>query len=174
MADELSHLNEKGEVRMVDVGAKPVTVREATAEAMVFMRPDTKARLFANQLDKGDALATVRIAAIMAVKRTPDLIPLCHPLAISGVDVAVTSESEGAMITVAVRTSGQTGVEMEAMTAAAIGGLALYDMIKGLDRLASIGAVRLLAKSGGASGTWTRGPGREGQTEPNEGRGVTL
>lgn len=156
MSDDFSHLNESGEVRMVDVGAKAVTERMATARAEMILSAETKRRLFANDMPKGDALATVRIAAIMAVKRTPELIPLCHPLSITGVEVGISESDTGADIEVTVSTSGQTGVEMEAMTGCTVGALALYDMVKGLDRFASIGAVRLLAKSGGASGTWTR------------------
>ncbi len=154
MTDGFSHLNEDGEVRMVDVGSKPESERVATAESTLTMAADVVERLFAGKLPKGDALATVRVAAIMAVKRTPDLIPLCHPIAVTGVDVVIERESTGARIEVTVRTVGSTGVEMEAMTGASVGALALYDMIKGLDRSAQVREVRLLAKSGGASGTW--------------------
>jgi cyclic pyranopterin monophosphate synthase len=156
MSDGFSHLNDQGEVHMVDVGHKPVTLREATAAGVVEIAPETADRLFAGSLPKGDALASVRLAAIMGAKRTSDLIPLCHPISISAVDVLVARHPQGAEITARVQTTGQTGVEMEAMTAVAVGALTLYDMIKGLDRSASIGAVRLIAKSGGASGTWMR------------------
>ncbi len=154
MTEGFSHLSEEGNVRMVDVGSKPPTERVATAESRLTMAADVLERLFAGSLPKGDALATVRVAAIMAVKRTPDLIPLCHPIAVTGVDVLVEREATGARIEVSVRTVGSTGVEMEAMTGASVGALALYDMIKGLDRSARVSEVRLLAKSGGASGTW--------------------
>lgn len=161
MMPEFSHLNEAGEVRMVEVGAKPVTVRVATAEAVVRMDPSTAEALFGGRLPKGDALATVRVAAVMAAKRTSDLIPLCHPIMISGVDVEVAPHPGGARIEATVRTSGQTGVEMEAMTAVSVGALTMYDMIKGIDRSAEVEAVRLLAKSGGASGSWHRSPEHE-------------
>lgn len=153
---EMNHLTDDGEVRMVDVGAKPETSRRAVAVAEVAMTPQTADRLFSGDLPKGDALATVRIAAIQAVKRTPDLIPLCHPLQISGVDVDVAQTEGGASITVEVRLHGQTGVEMEAMTGASIGALAMYDMIKGIDRSAEVTSVRLEIKTGGSSGDWRR------------------
>jgi cyclic pyranopterin phosphate synthase len=153
---EMNHLTENGTVRMVDVGSKSVTHRRAVAVADVTMSESTVDRLFSGDLPKGDALATVRIAAIQATKRTPELIPLCHPLQISSVDVAVEQTATGASITVAVELEGKTGVEMEAMTGAAVGALAMYDMIKGIDRLAEVTSVRLLIKSGGASGEWTR------------------
>ncbi len=156
MTDGMNHLDEAGNVHMVDVGDKSVTRREATAVASVHMEPETAARLFALDLPKGDALATVRIAAIQGAKRTSDLVPLCHPLVIDKVDVSVVAADHGADITVTVGTSGRTGVEMEAMTGASIGALTLYDMIKGIDRGASVGSVRLTAKSGGRSGTWAR------------------
>jgi cyclic pyranopterin phosphate synthase len=152
----MNHLNEDGSVRMVDVGAKPVTSRLAVAVADVAMQAETAERLFGGSLPKGDALATVRIAAIQAIKRTPDLIPLCHPLQISGVDVAVDRTDAGASISVEVRVEGRTGVEIEAMTGAAIGALTMYDMIKGVDRSAEVTSVRLLEKRGGASGEWSR------------------
>lgn len=141
---------------MVDVGGKAPTVRVAVAEAAVTMRPETADRLFDGGLDKGDALATVRIAAIQAAKRTSDLIPLCHPLPIDRVEVDVERTEFGARIEVVAGVEARTGVEMEAMTAAAIGALTMYDMIKGIDREASIAHVRLLAKSGGRSGEWSR------------------
>jgi cyclic pyranopterin phosphate synthase len=153
---EMNHLAEDGTVRMVDVGNKAVTHRRAVAVADVAMSEATADRLFSGDLPKGDALATVRIAAIQATKRTPELIPLCHPLQISAVDVAVERSDGGASIEVAVELEGKTGVEMEAMTGAAIGALAMYDMIKGIDRSAEVTSVRLLVKSGGASGAWTR------------------
>lgn len=154
--DDLTHLDEHGAARMVDVGAKPVTDRRAVAEATIVLSEPTRRALFEATLPKGDAAAVARIAAIQAAKRTSDLIPLCHPLPLSAVDVAVTETPDGARVTVTVKTTSRTGVEMEAMTAASIGALAIYDMVKGLDRGAQIGPIRLLEKSGGASGEWTR------------------
>lgn len=157
MSDELTHLDAEGRARMVDVGAKDVTARRAVAEAHVTMERTTRHRLFDGDLPKGDALAVVRIAAIQGAKRTSDLVPLCHPLPIDSIAVDVEPTQDGARIEVAVEVVAKTGVEMEAMTGAAVGAVALYDMIKGIDRGAAIGPVRLLAKSGGASGEWTRG-----------------
>jgi len=154
--DELNHLDEHGHVRMVDVGDKPVTQRTAIAVATLDMAASTIARLFAGDLPKGDALATVRIAAIQAAKRTSDLIPLCHPLPISSVDVEITETGSGAAIRVGVSVNGRTGVEMEAMTAAAVGALTMYDMVKGIDRGARISSVEVTSKAGGRSGAWER------------------
>ncbi len=153
---EFTHLTEDGDVHMVDVGAKAETDRVAVAEAVVTLAPATTDALFGGDLPKGDALATVRIAAIAGTKRTPDLIPLCHPIALTNVEVAVERVEAGARIEVTARTTGRTGVEMEAMTGASVGALTLYDMVKGIDRGAEIGPVRLLAKSGGRSGEWRR------------------
>jgi cyclic pyranopterin phosphate synthase len=141
---------------MVDIGDKPVSDRSATAEAIVTMGDEIRRALFSGGLPKGDALAVVRIAAIMAAKRTPDLIPLCHPLALTSIGVEVEEVPDGAQILETVATTGRTGVEMEAMTGAAIGAVALYDMVKGLDRGVEIGPVRLLSKAGGSSGEWRR------------------
>ncbi|MGZ5385219.1 MAG: cyclic pyranopterin monophosphate synthase MoaC [Acidimicrobiia bacterium] len=152
----LSHLDEHGDVHMVDVGGKDATDRVATAEAHVVMEPGTRARLFAGDLPKGDALAVARVAGVMAAKRTAELIPLCHPIAITSVSIEISSADHGASIRATVSTRDRTGVEMEAMTAASVAGLTLYDMIKGVDRGAYIDAVRLMAKSGGRSGAWTR------------------
>lgn len=154
--DELTHLDEEGRPRMVDVGAKAETAREATAEAIVHLNEESRAAVFAGTLPKGDALGVVRVAAIAGAKRTADLVPLCHPIAISAVLADVVPAPEGARIVVTVRTVGRTGVEMEAITGAAVGAITLYDMIKALDRGAEIGPVRLLAKSGGRSGEWIR------------------
>ncbi|MEN8113950.1 MAG: cyclic pyranopterin monophosphate synthase MoaC [Actinomycetota bacterium] len=156
MTDELTHLDDAGNVRMVDVGEKTPTLRRAVAESSVAMERATRERLFSDDLPKGDAVATVRIAAIQAAKETSSLIPLCHPLPIESVAVAVDPTATGAVITVDVTVTAKTGVEMEAMTGAAIGAVALYDMIKGIDRGAEIGGVRLLEKSGGRSGEWRR------------------
>jgi cyclic pyranopterin phosphate synthase len=156
MAEGFTHLNDAGDARMVDVGSKAATTRIAVAEAEVAMSAEVRRRLFAGDVPKGDARAVARIAAIMAAKQTPNLVPLCHPIPIDAVDVDVTETGRGARIEVTARTTAKTGIEMEAMTAAAVGAVALYDMIKGLDRGAEIGPVRLLLKSGGKSGEWRR------------------
>lgn len=153
---DFPHLNEDGDVHMVDVGSKEITDREAIAECLVTLSDDTSDALFGGTLPKGDALASVRLAGIMGAKRTPDLIPLCHPLALTGVEVGVERVDGGARIEATVRTTGKTGVEMEAMTAVSVAALALYDMVKGVERAVEIGPVRLLSKRGGRSGTWTR------------------
>jgi cyclic pyranopterin phosphate synthase len=154
MSFELPHLTPSGEVHMVDVSAKDVTVRNAVAEAVVTMSDETAKRLFGEDLPKGDALATVRLAGIMGAKRTAELVPLCHPLPLDAVEVEVEQDSAGARIRASVTTTGRTGVEMEAMTAVSVAALTLYDMVKGLERGVQIGPIRLLRKSGGRSGTW--------------------
>jgi cyclic pyranopterin phosphate synthase len=157
---DLTHLNERGEARMVDVTSKDVTTREATARCRVTVSAEVAGLLSAGQMPKGDALAVARIAAIQATKRTPDLIPLCHPIAVHGVDVDVTlmeeSGSHAVEVLATVRTADRTGVEMEALTAAAVGGLTVIDMVKGKDRSAAIAEVVLLEKKGGRSGHWVR------------------
>jgi cyclic pyranopterin phosphate synthase len=157
MADaHLTHLDEHGAARMVDVAAKPVTHRVATAEATVRMRAETLAMIVEGRAPKGDVFAVARIAGIQAAKRTADLIPLCHPLPITSVSVDLEPGDCEVRITATVATDGKTGIEMEALTAAAVAGLSLYDMCKAVDRGMEITGVRLLEKSGGASGTWTR------------------
>ena len=151
------HLSPAGEARMVDVSSKPATVREATAAGRVLLSADCVAALRAGSVPKGDALAVARIAGIQGAKRTPDLVPLCHPLAISGVEVGVEVVDAGVEISATVRTTDRTGVEMEALTAVAVAGLAMIDMVKALDREAVITDIRVLAKSGGRRGTWQRG-----------------
>jgi len=141
----LSHVDEAGRVRMVDVGGKPHERRRAVARAFVRMRPETAQIL--RELPKGDALAAAQLAGVMAAKRTAELIPLCHPLPISHVDVAVEVEGEGAAITASVETTAQTGVEMEALTAATVAALTVYDMVKGVDADLVIDEVRLLEKT---------------------------
>ena len=153
---DLPHLTATGEVHMVDVSSKPNTEREAVAEAKVTLSEPTKELLFGGGLKKGDALASIRLAGIMAAKKTSDLIPLCHPVAITGVTVEVTETSDGALIKASVKTTGPTGIEMEAMTAVSVAALALYDMVKGVERGVSIGPIELVAKTGGRSGTWER------------------
>ncbi len=152
-----THLDAEGQVHMVDVGEKAVTARRAVARASVRMLPDTVARLRAHDAPKGDVGASVRIAGIMAAKRTPDLIPLCHSLALTRVTVDVAWTDTGAEITAAAETRDRTGVEMEAMTAASVAALTLYDMVKGMERGVSIERVELIEKSGGRSGHWVRG-----------------
>ena len=152
----LTHLDEAGAARMVDVGGKESTRREATAEAVVAMADTTRAALFGGDLPKGDAIAVARVAAIMGAKRTADVVPLCHPIAMTSVDVYIEEVPSGARLEVTVATTGPTGVEMEAMTGAAIGAVTIYDMVKGLERGVEIQSVRLLAKSGGRSGEWRR------------------
>src|SRR5690606_37600123 len=160
---ELPHLNPAGEARMVDVSAKPVSSRSATAAGLVRLSPAAVAALRDGTVPKGDALAVARIAGIQAAKRTPDLIPLCHPLMITGVDVECTVEDAGVRITATVRTAERTGVEMEALTAVSVAGLAVIDMIKAIDRAASITDITVLAKSGGSSGDYVRDPGEPGR-----------
>ena len=152
----LSHLDDEGHARMIDVGAKPVTERTAVAEAFLSLSEAVAAELFAGALPKGDALAAARIAGIAAAKRTPHLIPLAHPIALSGVTVDVERVETGARVVATARAADRTGVEMEALTAAAVAALTLYDMVKSLDRGPEIGPVRLISKSGGASGDWHR------------------
>ncbi len=156
MSEISSHLNDKGEARMVDVSAKAVTVRVARAEGFVAISADVIALLRRGDLPKGDALAVARLAGIQAAKRTPDLIPLCHPIAIHAVDIELEIMEKGVSIKAEVRTADRTGVEMEALTSVAVAGLALIDMIKGKDRGAHITDVRVTHKSGGKSGEWNR------------------
>jgi cyclic pyranopterin phosphate synthase len=139
----------------VEVGGKPATVREAVAECLVRMSPDTVRALREATLAKGDAIAVARVAGIMAAKRTSDLIPLCHPLPITSVQLDFEVLAEGVRVESRARVTGQTGVEMEALTAAAVAGLTLIDMVKGLEKGVYLENVRLLAKSGGKSGDWT-------------------
>ncbi|PHX76319.1 MAG: cyclic pyranopterin monophosphate synthase MoaC [Actinobacteria bacterium] len=156
MSEISSHLNDKGEARMVDVSAKAVTVRVARAEGFVAISADVISLLRRGDLPKGDALAVARLAGIQAAKRTPDLIPLCHPIAIHAVDIELEIMEKGVSIKAEVRTADRTGVEMEALTSVAVAGLALIDMIKGKDRDAHITDVRVTHKSGGKSGEWNR------------------
>ncbi|WP_058955107.1 cyclic pyranopterin monophosphate synthase MoaC [Kocuria rhizophila] len=151
----LTHVREDGTAHMVDVSEKAVTSREATAQAVLLTRPDVVELLASGDLPKGDALAVARIAGIMAAKRTPDLVPLCHPLPLSKVSVELTPQQDRVVVEATVRTRGVTGVEMEALTAASVAALTLYDMIKAVDRAATITDTRVLAKSGGKSGDWS-------------------
>ena len=152
----LTHTDEHGHARMVDVSAKDVTVREARASGRVLLSADAIAALRAGQVPKGDALAVARIAGIQAAKRTPDLVPLCHPIAIHAVTVDLQVGDDAVEIAATVRTADRTGVEMEALTAVTVAGLALIDMVKAIDRAACIESAQVEAKSGGKSGTWVR------------------
>lgn len=157
MADpQLTHIDAKGAARMVDVSGKDVTIRRAVAAGTVTTTTSVIELLRSDSLPKGDALATARIAGIMGAKRTPDLLPLCHPIALHGVTVELTLRDDAVDIDVAVRTADRTGVEMEALTAVATAGLALIDMIKAVDPAASLTSVRVLRKEGGKTGTWAR------------------
>ena len=154
--DRLTHVREDGTAHMVDVSDKAVTSREATAVAQVITRPQVIDLLATGDLPKGDALAVARIAGIMAAKRTPELVPLCHPLPLSKVTVDLVPEGDRVSISATVKTRGVTGVEMEALTAASVAGLTLYDMIKAVDKAAVITGIQVVAKSGGKSGDWSR------------------
>ena len=153
---ELTHVDERGAARMVDVSAKDVTVRSATASGAVTTTREVIALLRGDGVPKGDALAVARIAGIQAAKRTPELVPLCHPVAIHAVTVELEVTDDGVAIVATVRTADRTGVEMEALTCVAVAGLTLVDMIKAVDRSAAITDVRVEEKSGGRSGTWRR------------------
>jgi cyclic pyranopterin phosphate synthase len=154
----LTHIDEAGRARMVDVSDKPATAREAVAAGLVRMKPETLALALGGQAKKGDVRAVAEIAGVMAAKRTSDLIPLCHPLSLSKVAVEVTADADGAglVVTARVRTTGPTGVEMEALTAVSVACLTIYDMLKAADKAMTIDAVRLVEKTGGASGDFRR------------------
>ncbi len=157
--DELTHLDREGQARMVDVGQKDKTAREARARATLRMKPQTRGVLLAGQVPKGDAMATARIAGIQAAKRTSELIPLCHPLAITGCDVSFqpADDDQRLVIEASVRCADRTGVEMEALTAVTVSALTLYDMLKAIDKGMVIEEVILLEKQGGRSGHYRRG-----------------
>jgi len=152
----LTHLDDEGRARMVDVSQKPVTDREALAEGFVRMKPSTLALAVTGTGKKGDVRAVAELAGVMAAKRTSDLIPLCHPLLLTKIEVTVAEAAEGLSVTSRVRTSGQTGVEMEALTAVSVACLTIYDMLKAADKAMTIEGVRLVEKSGGASGDYRR------------------
>lgn len=158
MAKRLSHVDARGRVRMVDVSAKKVTVREAVARGRVFMRGETLELLRTESAPKGNVLATAHLAAVMAAKRTSDLVPLAHPVVVDAVDVAFELDPDGpaVLIETRVRTRGRTGVEMEALTGVAAAALTLYDMLKAVDRGMVIGEIALWEKRGGRTGTWKR------------------
>ena len=156
MGDELTHFDKDGKAAMVDVGDKAVTERVATASGTVFMRPETLALVMEGRAAKGDVLGVARLAGIMAAKRTPDLVPLCHPLALTSVsvDLACDPARKAVDITATCRLKGRTGVEMEALTAVSVAALTVYDMCKAVDRGMRISDIRLIHKSGGKSGTY--------------------
>lgn len=166
-AGGLSHVRADGSSHMVDVTDKSVTTREATAEATLVTRADVIEKIMTGDLPKGEALSVARVAGIMAAKRTSELVPLCHPLPITKVSVDFAPTGTDAItVTAQVRTTGRTGVEMEALTAASIAAVTLFDMIKAVDRLAVIQQTRVLAKSGGKSGDWSRTPENEETPRP--------
>ncbi len=170
MADKgspsLTHIDARGEARMVDVSAKPDTVRVAVAEGRIIVGKETLALIVSGNAAKGDVLGTARIAGIMAAKRTSELIPLCHPLALSKVSVDIVPDETlpGCRVTASVKVTGPTGVEMEALTAVSVACLTIYDMVKAVERGARIEGIRLLEKSGGKSGTYKAPPADAGKT----------
>ena len=153
---EFSHIDETGAARMVDVSGKDVTVRTATAEGRVDLSSECVSLLRGGGVPKGDVLAVARVAGIMAAKKTPELVPLCHPLAIHGVTVDLTVDDGGVAVVATVRTADRTGVEMEALTAVAVACLTVVDMTKAVDKRATITGMQVLAKTGGKSGSWAR------------------
>jgi len=155
---ELSHLDEQGRARMVDVSAKEITSRTAVARGAIHMRAETLALILEEKIDKGDVFSVARIAGIMAAKKTSELIPMCHPLNITSVEIDLTAARDPARVDIeaTVHVSGKTGVEMEAMTAVSVAGLTIYDMCKAVDREMTVGEIRLVKKSGGKSGTFIR------------------
>jgi len=152
----LTHIDAEGRARMVDVSDKAATAREAVAEGFIAMAPETLALALSGEGKKGDVRAVAELAGVMAAKKTADLIPLCHPLALSKVEVAVSPAQGGLAVSARVKTTGPTGVEMEALTAVSIACLTLYDMLKAADKAMTIGPVRLVSKTGGASGDFVR------------------
>jgi cyclic pyranopterin phosphate synthase len=160
---EFTHFNESGRARMVDVSTKGSTERVATAQAIVSMQPETLEKIQRGKIAKGDVLSVAQVAGVMGAKKTPDLIPMCHPILLASIDISFKEEPQpdrqgrcSIAITATAKTTGPTGVEMEALTAASVVALTIYDMCKAVDRGMSISEVCLLAKSGGKSGTWTR------------------
>jgi len=156
VSDKLTHFDESGRAHMVDVGEKEITSRRAVATGFVRMHPETVALIREGRAAKGDVLAVAQVAAIMAAKKTPDLIPMCHPLMLTRVKIAFAIEADGIGIEATVETRGQTGVEMEALTAVSGAALTIYDMVKAVDRRMTIEGIGLQEKSGGRSGSWTR------------------
>jgi cyclic pyranopterin phosphate synthase len=156
MGDRLSHVDEHGAAHMVDVADKNVTHRRAVAEATIHMKPETLAMIVEGRAPKGDVFAVARVAGIMAAKRTSDLIPLCHPLSLTHASVELEPLEAAVHVVATVETDGKTGVEMEALTAAGVAALTLYDMCKAVDRGMTVDGLGVLSKEGGKSGTWTR------------------
>jgi cyclic pyranopterin phosphate synthase len=154
----LSHVDDQGRIRMVDTGGKQISTRRAVASARVLMKSETVAALKQHQTPKGDPIETARVAGIMAAKKTADLIPLCHPLPLTHVDIQASVEENGVALTAEVSTNAQTGVEMEALTAVSVAALTIYDMCKALDKSMTITEVRLESKTGGKSGDYQRSP----------------
>jgi cyclic pyranopterin phosphate synthase len=161
---ELTHFNESGRARMVDVSAKDSTARAATAQARIFLQPETLEKIQQGKIAKGDVLSVAQVAGVMGAKKTPDLIPMCHPILLTSVDISFIEEPQpdqigrcSITILATAKTTGPTGVEMEAMTAASVAALTIYDMCKAIDREMSFSDVCLLSKSGGKSGAFTRG-----------------
>ena len=150
----LTHLDEEGSARMVDVGTKPTTTRQAVAQGRITMAREAAAAIRAGSVQKGDVLAVARVAGIMAAKKTSDLIPLCPPLPLSKVEIDLALDEEGVTATATVATAGQTGVEMEALTAVSVTLLTVYDMAKALDKRMDVSDIRLLSKTGGKLGDW--------------------
>jgi cyclic pyranopterin monophosphate synthase len=166
---EFTHFNESGRARMVDVGGKAQTERAATAQARIYLQPETLEKIQRGKIAKGDVLAVAQVAGVMGAKKTPDLIPMCHPLFLTSVDISFKEEPQpdrdgrcSIMVTATAKTSGQTGVEMEAMTAVSVAALTIYDMCKAIDRGMSFSDVWLVTKSGGKSGTYRREAGTSG------------
>lgn len=162
----LTHIDRTGAAHMVDVSGKGATARKAVAEGSVTMRPETLDLILSGNAKKGDVIATARIAGIMAAKKTPELIPLCHPLALSKVTIEIEADENlpGLRVMATTKVTGQTGVEMEALTACSVACLTVYDMAKAADRSMVIGQIRLLEKEGGKSGHWTAADGNKGGT----------
>jgi cyclic pyranopterin phosphate synthase len=160
---EFSHIDEDGKAVMVDVSGKDVTERVATAKGSVIVQPETMQKIIDGAMKKGDVISVARLAGIMGAKKTPELIPLCHPLALNSIDVELTCDAgrNAVDITATCRVTGRTGVEMEALTAVAVAGLTIYDMCKAVDRTMRIGNIRLTAKSGGRSGDFTAEEGAD-------------
>lgn len=156
MTDKFTHLDELGSAKMVDVSEKQISLRSATATSRVKVNQKVMALVTKNELPKGDLFSTVRLAGIMAAKKTSELIPLCHPLAISSVEVGVITSENDFLISATVRTADRTGVEMEALTAVSVAALTVIDMVKAIDKSAEIFEIKLIEKTGGKSGTWTR------------------
>ncbi len=167
MSDELTHFDAAGQAHMVDVSAKPATAREAIAEGRIHMRPQTLAHVTQGSARKGDVLGVARLAGIMAAKKTADLIPLCHPLALSRVALELVPDPAlpGVRITATVATSGQTGVEMEALTAVSVAALTVYDMLKAVEKGMRIEGIRLVRKTGGKSGVYQADGPADGQAD---------